>query len=106
MVAPIAGAAEKAAFAPKATAAPPPKQQQNKLQLRKQLSKQFADLTVDDCVEDFLESHPYVKGFAPCKADLEMFNQLCESHLPETPNLRRWFDHIESFSKAERESWS
>merc|ERR1712087_636315 len=95
--APKAAAAPKGAAAPKAAAA-----QQNKF--RKQLSKQFADLTVDDCVEDFLESHPYVKGFAPCKADLEMFNQLCESHLPETPNLRRWFDHIESFSKAERES--
>jgi len=94
--------AQKGAPATKA-AAP---QKANALQLRKQLSKQFADLTVDDCVEDFLESHPYVKGFTPCKADLEMFNQLCESHLPETPNLKRWFEHIESFSKAERESWS
>lgn len=102
-------AAPKQVAAPKpATAAPPRQapQKANALQLRKQLSKQFAELTVDDCVEDFLESHPYVKGFTPSKADLEMFNQLCESHLPETPNLRRWFDHIESFSQPERESWS
>merc|ERR1712050_502342 len=101
-----AEAAPKAA--PKAAASSPPKQAQQKgsLQLRKQTSKQFADLTVDDCVEDFLQNHPYVKGFSPSKEDLELFNQLCESHLPETPNLRRWFEHIESFSKAERESWA
>jgi len=76
------------------------------LQLRKQVSKQFADLTVDDDVEHFLEDHPYVKGYAPSKADLELFDQISESHLPETPNLRRWFDHIQSFTKAEREGWA
>lgn len=76
------------------------------LQMRKQVSMKFADLTVDDDVEHFLEDHPYVKGYTPSKADLELFNQLCESHLPETPNLRRWFDHIESFSRIERESWA
>merc|ERR1711920_19583 len=103
-------AAPKGAAAPSAKAAaaksPPKPQQKNMLQLRKQGSKQFADLTVDDCVEDFLEDHPYVKGYVPSKADLELFDQISESHLPETPNLRRWFDHIQSFAKAERESWA
>merc|ERR1719469_850640 len=50
---------------------------QNSLQMRKQL-----DLTVDDDVEHFLESHPYVKGFLPTKADVELYNQLSESHMP------------------------
>lgn len=101
----VAAAASKAA--PKAVASSPPKQaKQGSLQLRKQSSMKFADLTVDDCVEDFLQNHPYVKGFSPSKEDFEFFNQLCESHLPETPNVRRWFEHIESFSKAERESWA
>lgn len=75
------------------------------LQLRKQASKQFATLSVDDDVESFLESHPYVKGFAPSHADLELFEQLAESGYPATPNLRRWYEHVESFSASERKAW-
>jgi len=98
-----AKAQAKSAGAPKAAAAAPVRPT---LQMRKQGSKQFADLTVDDDVEHFLENHSYVKGNAPSKADLELFNQLCESHLPETPNLLRWFHHIESFSAIERVTWA
>lgn len=75
------------------------------LQLRKQASKQFATLSVDDDVESFLETHPYVKGFTPSHADLELFEQLSESGHPATPNLRRWYEHVESFSTTERASW-
>jgi len=78
---------------------------QGSLQLRKAASKQFATLSVDDDVESFLESHPYVKGFVQSKADVELFEQLSESGYPATPNLRRWYEHIESFSAAERASW-
>merc|ERR1719277_12450 len=94
----------KVASAPKAAAASPGRP--SPLQMRKQGSKQFAELSVDDDVEHFLETHSYVKGSTPSKADLELYNQTCESHLPETPNLLRWFHHIQSFSAIERESWA
>ncbi|CAE7256800.1 ths1 [Symbiodinium sp. CCMP2592] len=81
------------------------KGQKGSLQLRKANSDRFASLSVEEDVEGFLESHPYVKGFSPSKADVELFDQLCESGVPETPNLKRWFDHIESFPSAERAQW-
>merc|ERR1712226_907961 len=71
----------------------------SKLQIRKANSKQFAALEVEDDVEAFLEHHPYVKGFAPSKADLELYTTLCHSETPNTPNLRRWFEHIDSFTQ-------
>eukprot|EP00434_Breviolum_minutum_P027153 symbB.v1.2.024016.t1/scaffold2154.1/size87782/3 len=92
---------------PQAPAKPvkPAFQKQGSLQLRKAASDKFAALCVDDDVEAFLESHPYVKGFEPSHADAELFEQLSESGLRETPNLRRWFDHVGSFPSTERAQW-
>merc|ERR1712107_702100 len=67
---------------------------QGSLQLRKMGSKQFASLEVEDDVEANLEHHPYILGFKPTKADSELYEQLCQTHIPETPNLRRWFYHV------------
>lgn len=91
---------------PSAKLAPKPAfQKQGSLQLRKAASDKFAGLSVDDDVEAFLESHPYVKGFEPSFADAELFEQLSESGVPETPNLKRWFDHVGSFSSSDRAQW-
>jgi len=56
-------------------------------------------------VESFLEHHPYLEGFSPSAADVNLFQKLSSSGTPEEPNMRRWFAHIESFSPAERASW-
>ncbi|CAK9007416.1 unnamed protein product [Durusdinium trenchii] len=85
--------------------AKPTFQKQGSLQLRKAANEKFAALAVDEDVEAFLESHPYVKGFEPSRADAELFQQLSESGAPTTPNLRRWYDHIESFPSSERSQW-
>mmetsp|Transcript_109282 Transcript_109282/g.304635 ORF Transcript_109282/g.304635 Transcript_109282/m.304635 type:complete len:878 (+) Transcript_109282:65-2698(+) len=82
-----------------------PKKKNSSLQLRKQTSKQFASLQVEDDVEALLELHPYVKGYQPTAADAELFKHLSESGFPETPNLRRWFEHVESFTEMERSAW-
>jgi threonyl-tRNA synthetase len=92
-------AAPKAASSPKAA----PK---SKLQLRKGASMNFASLEVEDDVEHFLEHHSYIKGYEPTAADRNLFEQLCHSGFPETPNLRRWFEHIESFTAVERALWA
>lgn len=55
--------------------------------------------------EELLRDQPYVKGFHPTSADLDVFNAMREKEIPQTPNLRRWFDHIESFTPAERARW-
>jgi len=60
---------------------------------------------VEDDVEDFLQHHPYVKGFQPTSADRELFSQLSQTGFPQTPNLRRWFEHVESFKEMERAAW-
>jgi threonyl-tRNA synthetase len=74
---------------------------QNSLQQRK---PQLAD-DVEDDVEHHLENHPYLKGFAPTKADAELFAQLSQTGFPETPNLRRWYEHIDSFTTTQRAEW-
>jgi len=98
-------AAEPAAINGRAKEQRPAFQKQGSLQVRKAANDKFASLSVDDDVEAFLEVHPYVKGFEPSSADAELFEQLSESGAPETPNLRRWYDHLESFSSLERSSW-
>lgn len=55
--------------------------------------------------EALLEEQPYIKGFSPSQADVELFNKLKQSAIPTTTNLKRWFEHIGSFTPAERASW-
>eukprot|EP00440_Ansanella_granifera_P043333 gb/GFBE01046974.1/.p1 GENE.gb/GFBE01046974.1/~~gb/GFBE01046974.1/.p1 ORF type:complete len:890 (+),score=287.08 gb/GFBE01046974.1/:1-2670(+) len=105
---PAAAVANGSSGAETPAAAKSPKPGLNKagsLQLRKQVSKQFATLSVDDDIEAQLENHPYVKGFTPSSADTELFEQLSQSGFPATPNLRRWYEHVESFSSTERAGW-
>lgn len=56
--------------------------------------------------EDFLLEHPCVGGFAPSRADAELFEKLRGAGRPSSPNLGRWFDHMESFTSAQRCGWS
>jgi threonyl-tRNA synthetase len=60
----------------------------------------------DDGPEAFLLNHPYLKGFKPTAADRELYGKLLETGFPETPNLKRWFDHMGSFKEMERNSWN
>jgi len=55
--------------------------------------------------EAVLEHQAYLTGFSPTQADLKLFEELRQREIPTTPNLKRWFEHIESFTVAERLSW-
>eukprot|EP00747_Dinoflagellata_sp_TGD_P162937 gnl/TRDRNA2_/TRDRNA2_181111_c0_seq1.p1 gnl/TRDRNA2_/TRDRNA2_181111_c0~~gnl/TRDRNA2_/TRDRNA2_181111_c0_seq1.p1 ORF type:complete len:608 (+),score=168.16 gnl/TRDRNA2_/TRDRNA2_181111_c0_seq1:114-1826(+) len=58
-------------------------------------------------VEAFLLDHPYLGGFRPSKKDSELLENLKKTTgKPATPNLARWFDHVDSFTAAERKEWS
>jgi len=56
--------------------------------------------------EAVLENQPYIKGFGPTQADLKLFQKFSKEGIPKTPNLKRWFEHIESFTATERANWS
>lgn len=89
----------------KARAKPQLKRGTSNLSMRKPAAFANIDIEDDGCLEMFLEHHPYVEGFQPSAHDREMFNHYAQSGPPETPNLRRWFDHIEAMSAMERERW-
>jgi len=55
--------------------------------------------------EDFLTNYPYLGGFAPSRADAELFERLRKTGRPETPALGRWFDHVGSFTVSQRKAW-
>merc|ERR1719359_919658 len=115
------GPSSAAPAAPAASAAPAPPAQKNAfmkgkdgqqggrsgtLQLRKQMSKLFADIAVDDDLEAWLEDHSYIGGFTATQRDAELFDQFqCSGQLPSTPNLQRWYQHMECFSSAQRTAW-
>ena len=61
---------------------------------------------VPDEVEQFLEHHPYVRGFTPCSADADLYNRLRQSGVPAAPNLSRWYGHMDSFTALERGQWA
>jgi hypothetical protein len=87
-------------------ATPPKLQRQGSLQLRKQNSRAFADISVEEDLESFLEDHPFVGGFQPSKRDAELFDQMeCAGQLPESPGLQRWYDLMASTAKMTRNSW-
>jgi hypothetical protein len=100
------GAKETPAASASGAKESPGLKRQGSLQLRKQLSRAFADISVDDDLETWLEDHPYLGGFVPTKRDAELFDQMeCAGQLPATPCLQRWYAAMEGTSKAIRSSW-
>jgi len=60
-------------------------------------------------LEVFLLAHPYVAGFRLTSRDAELFEQFGRSEgrpSIDTPALRRWYDHVGSFTPAERATWT
>ncbi|KAF2899830.1 hypothetical protein ILUMI_06354 [Ignelater luminosus] len=69
----------------------------------------FGDLKTDKGVAElnrFLEDKSYVSGYEPTKADVETFQAL-GNKAPNAsyPHALRWYNHIKSFSDAERKSF-
>lgn len=70
-------------------------------------ASQTASKTVEGtgALEEFLADHPYISGFRPSAADREAFEKMRGAGAPDTPNVRRWFDHVASFTNSDRNSW-
>lgn len=56
-----------------------------------------------DAHEVHLDEYPYLGGYAPSQKDAVAFAAL--TTLPKSPNMLRWYEHISSFTKLERDSW-
>jgi len=58
-------------------------------------------------LEKFLETYPYVGGFKPSAKDREFYEEMLSSTgRPKTKALGRWYDHMESFTRTQRATWS
>mmetsp|Transcript_10834 Transcript_10834/g.27944 ORF Transcript_10834/g.27944 Transcript_10834/m.27944 type:complete len:250 (-) Transcript_10834:83-832(-) len=57
-------------------------------------------------LEEKLAAQPYVGGYMPTRQDAELFAQMRSSETPAAPNLLRWYQHVGSFSEAERGRWA
>ena len=54
----------------------------------------------------FLSDKSYVSGFEPSNEDLELLKKFSEAPPAKFAHLRRWFDHIQSFSEEERAAFA
>jgi histidyl-tRNA synthetase len=56
--------------------------------------------------EAFLENHPYLAGFKPGAVDRTHYEKLQKSSgRPTTPELQRWFDHVDALGVSQRSRW-
>jgi len=68
----------------------------------------MAELSVEGLshqLDNLLLDQPYLSGFSPSSLDSDIFKQSNQPS-PALPNLLRWFNHIKSYSSAERESFT
>lgn len=68
-------------------------------------AKQAAGNGVAD-YEKLLAEQPYLMGFRPSSADRKLYEQLQIEGCPSSSALLRWYQHMESFSRTQRLSWT
>jgi len=57
-------------------------------------------------LDELLLDQAYLTGFTPTSLDLEVVSNLSSRPSPSLPNLSRWYNHLESFTAAEKNSFS
>ena len=57
-------------------------------------------------LEATLNDQPYLRGYRPSAGDRQLYEKLkADTGCPSSPALRRWYQHMDSFSPSERLSW-
>ena len=51
-------------------------------------------------LDSYLGDQSYIIGFSPSQADLEVIKLITEKPKADTPNVLRWYNHIQSFGSA------
>jgi len=62
--------------------------------------------TLTHQLDELLLDQAYLTGFTPTSLDLEVVSNLSSRPSPSLPNLSRWYSHLESFTAAEKNSFS
>jgi len=62
--------------------------------------------TLTHQLDELLLDQAYLTGFTPTSLDLEVVSNLSSRPSPSLPNLSRWYNHLESFTAAEKNSFS
>jgi len=62
--------------------------------------------TLTHQLDELLLDQAYLTGFTPTSLDLEVVSNLSSRPSPSLPNLLRWYNHLESFTAAEKNSFS
>jgi len=57
-------------------------------------------------LDELLLDQAYLTGFTPTSLDLEVVSNLSSRPSPSLPNLSRWYNHLESFTAAEKNCFS
>lgn len=52
--------------------------------------------------EKHFGEYPYVEGYEASKADLGLLEKLVKTGEPGTPNLKRWFSHVQALQRENR----
>ncbi|XP_026463150.1 elongation factor 1-beta'-like [Ctenocephalides felis] len=63
----------------------------------------FGDVKTEkgqQALNTFLADHSYVEGYAPSKADVDLFNTLPKAPGANLVHLARWYRHIASYTKS------
>lgn len=56
-------------------------------------------------LNNFLAEKSYVSGYTPSQADVQVFEQVGKAPAASLPHALRWYNHIASYSPAERKAW-
>ncbi|GBP68544.1 Elongation factor 1-beta' [Eumeta japonica] len=56
-------------------------------------------------LNQYLSERSYVSGYTPSQADLQVFEQLGKAPAANLPHVHRWYNHIASYTPAERKTW-
>ncbi|CAH2093099.1 unnamed protein product [Euphydryas editha] len=54
----------------------------------------------------YLAEKSYVSGYTPSQADVQVFEQVGKTPAASLPHALRWYNHIASYTPAERKAWA
>lgn len=60
--------------------------------------------SIQGAINNYLADHPYLDGYTPTQLDPSVHQLLRDSDINfvNYPHLKRWYDHIETFTDAEK----
>lgn len=64
----------------------------------------LSESSIQDSINNYLADHPYINGYTPSEQDPlvhELLKKL-DINFTNHPHLERWYNHLETFTDAEK----